>query len=106
MSDGEKFSVLVSGRAKDMLMEHARFLAEVSIKAAYELFDQFEEKVVSLEELPDRCPAYDNPYIRPGKYRKLALGKHLLILFQVKGNTVYIELIIDARAENKDLSHL
>jgi len=103
MSDEEKYSVLGSGRAGDMLLEYARFLAEVSIKAAYGLFDQFEKKVASLEEMPERCPAYDNPYIRPGKYRKLTLGKHLLIHFQVKGNTVYIELIIDSRAENKDL---
>ena len=101
MSETAKYHVLVSGRARNMLFEHARFLAQVSMKAAEELFDQFEEKVASLEEMPLRCALYDNPYIRSGKYRKLALGKHLLILFQVVGDTVYIELIIDARAESR-----
>lgn len=106
MSDLPKYKVLVSGRARDMLFEHARFLAQVSIEAGEALFDQFEEKVDSLEEMPERCAYYDNPYIRPGKYRKLSLGKYLLILFQVIDDTVYIDLIIDARAENKSLPNI
>jgi len=61
---------------------------------------QCEEKVITIEGMPEHCPYYDNPYVRPGKYRKLALGQYLLILFQIVDNVVYIELIIDARAEN------
>jgi hypothetical protein len=97
-----KYRVLVSGRARDMLFEYAQFLARVSIKAGEELFDQFEEKVASLEEMPERCAYYDNPYIRPGKYRKMALGKYQLILFQVVDNTVFIDLIIDTREKNQN----
>lgn len=106
MSDLPKYQVLVSGRARDMLFEHARFLAQVSIEAGESLFDQFEEKVESLETMPERFAYYDNPYIRLGKYRKIALGKYLLILYQVSGDTVYIDLIIDARAENKNLPNI
>ena len=84
-----------------MLFEHARFLAQVSVSAGEKLFDQFEDMITSLEDMPERCAYYDNPYIRPGKYRKLALGKYLLILFQITGSTVFIDLIIDGRAENK-----
>ena len=87
-----------------MLFEHARFLAQVSISAGEALFDMFEEKVISLEEMPERCAYYDNPYVQIGKYRKLSLGDYLLILFQISGSKVFIELIIDARAENKYLS--
>ena len=97
------YHVLVSGRARDMLFGHAQFLSQVSIKAAEELFDQFEERISSLGEMPERCLYYDNPYIQNIRYRKLSLGKHLLILFQVLDDTVYIDLIIDARAENKRL---
>jgi hypothetical protein len=103
MSDAPIFRILVSSKARDMLFEHARFLAQASIQAAGRLFDQFEEKVSSLEMMPERCAYYDNPYIQPGKYRKLSLGNYLLILFQVIDKIVYIELIIDARAENKSL---
>jgi len=103
MSSTSEYNVLVSGRARDMLYEHARFLAQVSIQAAENLFDQFEDRVSSLEIMPERCPYYDNPFVQPRKYRKLSLGNYLLILFQVTDNTVYIELIIDGRAEGKPL---
>lgn len=86
-----------------MLFEHARFLAQVSIRAAEELFNLFEEKVSTLEEIPERCPYYDNKYIHQKRYRKLTLGNNLLILFQVVDFKVYVDLIIDARAENKYL---
>ena len=86
-----------------MLFEHAVFLAQVNINAALNLFDQFEDRVTSLENLPERCPHYENPYIPSGKYRKLSLGSYLLILFQIVGETVHIELVVDARAENKIL---
>ena len=90
--------MLVSGKARDLLLEHVEFLSQVSIKASSDLLDLFEEKVTSLETMPLRCAYYDNPYIPKGKYRKLALGKHLLILLQVYEETVLIELVIDARS--------
>jgi hypothetical protein len=99
VSERPKYQVLVSGRARDMLFEHAKFLAQVSINAGEKLFDEFEGKVISLEDMPERCAYYDNPYVRPRRYRKLALGKHLLILFQIADNN----LIIDGRAENNSL---
>jgi len=86
-----------------MLFEHARFLAQVSFPAAEGLFDQFEDRVSSLEKMPERCAYYDNPFVKPHQYRKLSLGNNLLILFQVVDNTVYIDLIIDGRAESKPL---
>ena len=104
MGDMAKYQVQISGKARSMLLNHAAFLAQASIKAGEKLFDQFEEKVVSLEEMPERCTFYDNPYVKQGKYRKLSLGDHLLILFQIVGDKVLIELIIDARAENKHLT--
>ena len=104
MGDAAKYSVLVSGRARSMLFDHAAFLAQVSINAGEALFDEFEEKVKSLEVMPERCSFYDNQFIKHGKYRKLSLGQHLLILFQIIGDKVYIELIIDVRAENKNLN--
>jgi hypothetical protein len=102
MSEIQEYQVLVSPRARDMLFEHAKFLAQVSIEAGLKLFDEFEQRVDSLEKMPERCAYYDNPYVPHGKYRKLALGNYLLILFQIIESVVRIELIIDARAENKN----
>ena len=106
MNERPKYKVLVSGKARDMLFEHACFLAQVSLKAGEELFDQFEEKVASLEEMPERCAYYDNPYIHTAKYRKLALGSFLLIIFKIVYDTVYIDLIIDIRAENRNIFNI
>ena len=103
MNKTPQYNVVVSDRAKDMLFEHARFLAQVSINAAEELFNEFEEKVSSLEEMPERYAVYINPYIKTGKYRRFSLGNYLLGLFQVVGREVFIDLIIDVRAENKNL---
>jgi hypothetical protein len=44
------------------------------MEAAENLFDQFEEKIMSLKEMPERCAPYDNLYLPYGKYRKLALA--------------------------------
>jgi hypothetical protein len=103
MSELQEYQVLVSLRARDMLFEHVKFLAQVSIEVGFKLLDEFELKVGSLEKMPERCAYYDNPYVPHGKYRKLALGNYLLILFQIMRSVVHIELIIDARAENKNL---
>ena len=103
MSSTSKYHVLVSGKARDMLFEHARFLAQASVQAAENLFDQFENRVSSLEAMPERCAYYDNPFVQPRKYRKLSLGNNLLILFLVTDNTVFIDLIIDGRAESRPL---
>jgi hypothetical protein len=103
MSSTSKYHVFVSSKARDMLFEHARFLAQVNVQAAEKLFDQFEARVSSLETMPERCAYYDNPFIQPSKYRKLSLGNNLLILFQLIDNTVYVEIIIDGRTESKPL---
>jgi len=105
MDENQKYKVLVSSKARDMLFEHATFLAQASMNAAFELFDQFEERVASLELMPERCPLYENPYIHNRMYRKLALNNYLLILFQVRGYIVNIELVVDARAENQNLAN-
>ena len=103
MDEPREYHVLVSPKARDMLFEHLVFLAHVSPSAAEGLLDEFEEKQISLVTFPERCPYYHNPFVPAKKYRKLSLGNYLLILFQVEGSNVLIELIIDARAENMQI---
>jgi len=103
MDEPLKYQILVSPKARDMFFEHLSFLAQVSPSAAEALLDEFEKRQSSLETFPERCPYYHNPYVQPRKYRRLALSNYLLILFQVEGNKVLMELIIDTRAENIDV---
>jgi hypothetical protein len=99
MPDNEKFEVKISPRADRMMQEHILFLDQVSVSAAERLLNEYAEKVADLDSLPMRYPYLEDPNIPPKKYRKLLLAKQYLVLFQVKGKTVYVEYVIDCRSQ-------
>ncbi|MFT8888243.1 MAG: type II toxin-antitoxin system RelE/ParE family toxin [Ethanoligenens sp.] len=98
-ADNKKYKVTVSDGATQMLVSHARFLAKVSEKAASDLIAEFTEKATSLESLPERNPWVDDPNLPDRKYRKLPLGKWLLMLYQVRSDFVYIDYVVDCRQD-------
>lgn len=72
MENGNKiYKVIISDDAAQMLVSHARFLAQVSETAALQLIAEFNEKAKSLEEFPERNPWLSDPLPQIGKYRKL-----------------------------------
>jgi plasmid stabilization system protein ParE len=99
MAKVNKFAVEVSGRAMEMLVSHARFLAQVNEKAADRLIREFEAKAKSLEIMPTRCPWLHDPLLPEQKYRKLLFEKRYLLVFQIKGKTVYIDAVVDCRQD-------
>ena len=94
-----KYKVIISDEAAQMLVSHSRFLAQVSEKAALDLIAEFSEKAKSLEEFPERNPWLSDPYIPAGKYRKLLMGKRYLLIYQIKGDTVYVDYVVDCRQD-------
>jgi plasmid stabilization system protein ParE len=60
---GKTYTVTVAQRAADMLVYHARFLAQVSESAALRLVSQFEAKIKTLGQMPERCPWLFHPVI-------------------------------------------
>ena len=56
MEQHNKYHVIVSERATQMLVSHAAFLAQVSPEAAERLTAEFEKAANSLELMPQRCP--------------------------------------------------
>lgn len=52
-----------------------------------------------MEEFPERNPWLSDPYIPAGKYRKLLMGKRYLLIYQVKGDTVYVDYVVDCRQD-------
>ena len=56
MERRNKYGVIVSERAAQMLVSHAAFLAQVSPEAAERLTAEFEKAANSLELMPQRCP--------------------------------------------------
>ena len=95
--EDRKYIVIVSERASEMLVSHARFLAQVSEQAAQNFIKKFKLSAKLLEDLPERNPRLDVPAMQINKYRKLLICKHYLLIYQIKGNAVYVDYIVDCR---------
>lgn len=50
----ESYTVIISDRATDMLIQHVRFMAQISSSAADKLREEIVEAARSLEQLPER----------------------------------------------------
>lgn len=93
----KEYKIIISERAKDMLVQHMRFLADVSLQAA----DSFRIKVIesseSLRYLPKRNPFIYDALFPTNKYRKLVINERYLMIYQIKDDIVYIDYILDCR---------
>ena len=98
-SGHREYTVVISDEATQMLVSHSRFLAQVSESAAFQLIAEFECKVNSLKTFPECNPWLSDPLLPAGKYRKLLMAKKYLLIYQVKGNTVYIDAVVDCRQD-------
>ncbi|MEW6081896.1 MAG: type II toxin-antitoxin system RelE/ParE family toxin [Bacillota bacterium] len=100
MDSGDKrHTVIVSHEAAQMLVSHSRFLAQVSETAALQLVDEFAEKAKSLEIFPERNPWLVDPLIPARKYRKLLMSKRYLLIYQIKGDSVLLDALVDTRQD-------
>ncbi|MCR4427289.1 MAG: type II toxin-antitoxin system RelE/ParE family toxin [Firmicutes bacterium] len=98
-SDEKHYVVVISDEAAQMLVSHSRFLAQVSESAALQLIAEFEEKAKSLEAFAERNPWLLDPLLPEGKYRKLLMASRYLLVYQVKGSTVYVDAVVDCRQD-------
>jgi plasmid stabilization system protein ParE len=67
--------------------------------AALQLIAEFNEKAKSLEQFPERNPWLSDPLVPAGEYRKLLMAKRYLLLYQVKGDNVYVDAVVDCRQD-------
>ena len=96
--DGQRYRVLISDKARQMMKAHVSFLAEVNPQAAEKLRVSLMEGIRSLTQMPERCPYLDEED-RRSPYRKLQIPKWYLVIYIVVDDTVYVEYIVDARQE-------
>lgn len=78
MEQQNKYRVIVSARAAQMLVSHAAFLAQVSPAAAERLTVEFEKAAKSLEQMPQRCPWLKGEYIPKNAYRFILFEKRYI----------------------------
>lgn len=95
----ETYQVVVSKRASGQLVSHAAFTARLEERLAYQLVEDFREAAASLRRFPYRNPVLRSDEFTTEKYRKMLFGKWYLMLYQIKGNTVLIEYVIDGRQD-------
>ena len=91
------YQVVVDPAANDRMYEHFEFMARVSETAAEKLLDGLLASIRSLENMPQRNPVYARPYLPSGKYRYLISCDRYRIVYQIEGNSVYVDDIQDCR---------
>ena len=95
MEQQNKYRVIVSERATQMLVSHAAFLAQVSPEAAERLTAEFEKTANSLELMPQRCSWLTGEYIPRNAYRFILFEKRYMIIFQIVDDVVYADYVVD-----------
>ena len=94
MEQHNKYHVIVSERATQMLVSHAAFLAQVSPEAAERLTAEFEKAADSLELMPQRCPWLTGEYIPRMPIVLSCFEKRYMIIFQIVDDIVYADYVI------------
>lgn len=80
-----------------MLIQHARFLAKVSVPAAKRMVSEFELVLDSLEENPYQYPIDDDCNLPRDMYRKALFCKRYKALFSVSDTKVFLDAVVDCR---------
>ena len=82
-----------------MLIQHVRFMAQISLQAADKLRAEIIEAAKSLENFPERNSWLSDPVLPASKYRKMIINKRYLLIYQIRVDSVYIEYILDCRQD-------
>ena len=99
MNESNDYYVRVSDAALAMLDRHIDFLAKVNIQAAINLMDEILGDIESLSQFPERFPFLECEFIPEGCYRKMLSARRYLILFEIVGNDVCVDYIVDCRQD-------
>jgi len=99
MDDIAYYNVVISDAALAMLDSHVEFLAKVSKHAATNLMDAVLDDISSLSQFPERFPLFESIFIPDGRYRKMLSAKRYLLLYEIDGNDVCVDYIIDCRQD-------
>lgn len=95
----KEYQVIFSDKAAEMIINHVKFLANVSQSAAQNLRMEIMTGAESLKTMPESYPRLISPEIPANKYRKKLVAKRYLLIYQIKDNTVYIDYVADCRRD-------
>ena len=90
----KEYNVIISDRAASELRNHIAFLARVAPDAAKRLHKELISEIESLAFMPESFPWLYHELLPKNKY---------LLIYQIKGNTVYLDYILDCRRDYRNL---
>ena len=99
MEKQPRYKVIVSDRARQMLANHVRFMAQKSPFTARAVKNELMDAIRSLYQMPERFPFLEAEFTPLNKYHKMFVQKWYLILYQVKDQTVFVDYIVDCRQD-------
>ena len=99
----KEYNVIISDRAASELRNHIAFLARVAPDAAKRLHKELISEIESLAFMPESFPWLYHELLPKNKYRKKLAAKRYLLIYQIKGNTVYLDYILDCRLDYRNL---
>ena len=98
----DDYTVIVSRRADEILIRHARFLAQVRVSAARQMTAEFAKVIDALEKNPFQFPPELDYNLPDGAYRKALFSKWYKAIFSVAENTVYLDAVLDCRQNTRN----
>lgn len=99
MENKPQYKVIVSDRARQMMAGHVRFLVQKSPTVARRTKNELMDSIRFHSTMPERFPFLNAEFIPLNKYHKMFVGKWYFILYQIKGQTVYVDYIVDCRQD-------
>jgi hypothetical protein len=102
----KKYKIRIGRYANQLYLKHLEFLAQVSLDAAGTMDSAFGKLINMIRVNPFFFPYADEldvPNIPDKTYRKGQFYRRYKALFKIEDDQVFIDAIIDARMENKDI---
>ena len=101
MERRKPYELVISDMTKHMMESHVRFLALRNVDASRRIKNSIIQAIATLRENPERFPFLDVHGIPRNIYRKLFVKNWYLVLFQIQGQEVLVEYIVDCRSDYK-----
>lgn len=98
-----KYKVVTAHCVHTMLLQHTAFIARVSVPAAKRFREEFAGVLKGLSGNPFQFPTYEDPNLPEGVYRSAFFAKWYKAVFSVSDDVVYLDAVIDCRAETDDI---
>ena len=98
----EIYKVRIYPAAKQDLLDIIDYLNTLSPDAAMRMYDKITQEIISLSQMPERCPRPRNLALAAKGYRCLIVEKYL-VFYVVEHDTVQIRRILYGRRNYQQL---